>query len=141
MDVKFKKLSPEAVVPSYAKPGDAGLDLTSISVIEESNSKIVYSTGIAMEIPEGYVGLLFPRSSTTKKDLMLANSVGVIDSGYRGPLNVCFNKTKGENSLKFAVGDRVAQLVIIPIPHVRLHEVDTLSNTERGEGGWGSSGA
>lgn len=84
MQVKVKRLSKNAVIPAYSKPGDAGMDLKSISRNFDPEGNVVYGTGLAFEIPEGFVGLLFPRSSNSKKDLVLSNSVGVIDSGYRG---------------------------------------------------------
>mgnify|MGYP006379072781 FL=1 len=84
MQVKIKKLHDDAVIPSYAKHGDAGMDLTAISKQYDDHGNVCYGTGLAFEIPKGFVGLLFPRSSNTKKDLVLGNSVGVLDSGYRG---------------------------------------------------------
>ena len=144
MKVRFKKLVDTAVNPSYAKPGDAGLDMTAIgNRIDTENNFIEYFTGIAVEVPEGHVGLLFPRSSTSKTDLRLANCVGVVDSGYRGeisfrykfPKDIFFAKLK-----RFQDGDRVGQLVIMPYPQIEMEESDTLSDTERGEGGYGSTG-
>lgn len=142
MKVKFKKLVPEAVLPSYSKVGDAGLDLTSNSIQQELKY-IEYGTGIAVEIPEGYVGLVFPRSSISKVDLVQANSVGVIDSGYRGEIKVRFKIVNHQDygkSTQFIVGERIAQLVIIPYPIIEVVESDTLSETERGEGGFGHTG-
>lgn len=148
--VKFKKLSPKAVTPSYSKPGDAGLDLTAISC-NHNQSFIEYGTGIAIEIPYGYIGLLFPRSSVTNKSLILKNSVGVIDSNYRGELKLRFQSLEFEkftlgthieviHTNEYKIGDRVGQLVIVPIPNIMLDEVDELSKTERGEDGYGSTG-
>ena len=91
MQVKIKKLSPEAVIPTYAKDGDAGIDLVATSM-KFDGTQITYGTGLAMEIPEGFVGLVFPRSSIRKTDLSLSNSVGVIDSGYRGEIQATFNQ-------------------------------------------------
>ena len=143
MIVNFKKLSPEAVTPSYSKIGDAGLDLTAISY-DKTPDFIEYGTGIAVEIPAGYVGLLFPRSSVTKKDLMLKNSVGVIDSNYRGEIKLRFatlNLTapyiKGQY---YDIDERVGQLIIVPIPTIELVEKEELSDSNRGEGGFGSTG-
>ena len=137
--VKVKKLHPNAVVPSYAKPGDAGMDLTCISESwNEDNSMVTYDTGLAMEIPEGHVGLLFPRSSVSKTSLVLANSVGVIDSGYRGP--IMFKFRYPEEGMVYDVGDRVGQIIILPYPEVQFEEVNDLTQTERGEGGFGSTG-
>lgn len=137
--LKVKKLHPDAVIPSIAKPGDAGMDLTAVSQSVDADTNMIYHIGIAVEIPEGYVGLLFPRSSNSKKDLLLSNSVGVIDSGYRGELMVKFKKLQTFPK-HYEVGERVAQLVIIEIPKVTVSEVDELSSSERGEGGFGSTG-
>jgi len=144
MKVRFKKLSEKATTPSYAKPGDAGLDITAITYLTDpKNDTINYHTGLAIEIPEGYVGLLFPRSSVYKTELSLTNCVGVIDSGYRGeivfkyrmPKNTFFASVK-----RFEEGDRVGQLIILPYPKIDLEEATELSDTERGKSGFGSSG-
>lgn len=90
MKVKIKKLHPDAVIPAYAKPGDAGMDLTAVSMKIDEYGNICYGTGLAFEIPEGYVGLIFPRSSNCKKGVILTNCVGVIDSGYRGEVSFKF---------------------------------------------------
>ena len=143
MKVKIRKVHPDAVIPSYAKSGDAGLDLVATTIISETPSQITYGLGIALEIPEGFVGLVFPRSSIRKTRLQLSNSVGVIDSGYRGELQATFNKitTTIENQKNdYKVGDRVVQIMIIPHPTIEFNEVNELSNTERGEGGFGSTG-
>ena len=137
MEVKIKKLNPNAVIPTYAKPGDAGMDLVATSIILDTKTQITYGLGIALEIPDGFVGLVFPRSSIRKTDLVLSNSVGVIDSGYRGELQATFKKN-GLN--KYEVGDRGAQIMIVPYPQIEFEEVEELSNTERGEGGFGSTG-
>ena len=136
LKVRFKKLYEDAVAPSYAKNGDAGLDLTATHMTWEENF-IEYGTGIAVEIPEGYVGLVFPRSSVSKKeDFYLKNSVGVIDSGYRGEIKLRFNKSESH----YTAGEKIGQLIIIPYPTIYLEEVEELSSTERGEGGFGSTG-
>jgi dUTP pyrophosphatase len=93
-----------------------------------------------MEIPLGYVGLLFPRSSVRNYELALSNCVGVVDSGYRGEIQFTFNKTGGVPSKKYEVGERVGQMIILPYPEIELVELDILSSSERGEGGFGSSG-
>lgn len=151
MQVKVKKLVKDAVVPKYAKAGDAGLDLTATSIKREGG-KVVYGTGLAFEIPDGYVGLVFPRSSIHKSDLRLTNCVGVIDSGYRGEVMAVFDdkafapvRTDNGNQIavlgnSFNVGDRIAQLIIIPYPQITLEEVEELTSSERGTGGFGSSG-
>ena len=143
MKVKIKKVHADAVIPSYAKSGDAGLDLVATTIISETLGSITYGLGIALEIPEGFVGLVFPRSSIRKTNLQLSNSVGVIDSGYRGELQATFNKIQGIDNVErenYKVGDRVCQIMIIPHPTIELNEVNELSNTERGEGGFGSTG-
>jgi dUTP pyrophosphatase len=143
MQVKIKKLSPEAVIPSYAKVGDAGMDLVATKIINETLDSITYGTDIALEIPEGFVGLVFPRSSIRKTHLHLSNSVGVIDSGYRGEIQATFKKVQGisNNALdNYKVGDRIMQIMIIPHPPIQFEEVEELNNTERGEGGFGSTG-
>ena len=145
MIVKIKKTQKNAVIPKYAKLGDAGLDLTCIC-INFANDFISYKTGLAFEIPEGYVGLLFPRSSNCKQDLILSNSVGVIDSGYRGEVELRY-KLVGHNQIlnnglekTYMVGDRIGQIIILPYPQIEFEEVEELSETERGTGGYGSSG-
>lgn len=136
LKVRFKKLYQDAVIPSYAKNGDAGLDLTATHMTWEENF-IEYGTGIAVEIPQGYVGLVFPRSSVSKKEnFYLKNSVGVIDSGYRGEIKLRFNKSDSH----YQAGEKIGQLIIIPYPTIYLEEVEELSSTERGEGGFGSTG-
>jgi dUTP pyrophosphatase len=138
--VKVKKLDSSAVVPTYSKVGDAGMDLTITREIENTTFSVSYGFGIAMEIPKGFVGLIFPRSSIRNQDLILSNCVGVIDSGYRGELQATFKKTNGLDSIKYKVGERGAQIVILPYPTIYMTEVPELSNTERGDGGFGSTG-
>ena len=140
--VKFRKLVPEAVTPHYAQDGDAGMDLTATS-LRKDKTFIEYGTGIAVEIPSGHVGLLFPRSSITKSapGVSLKNSVGVIDSNYRGEILVRFelpysDRVKGTLP---DVGKKIAQLIIIPYPTVYFEEVQELSDSNRGDGGFGST--
>jgi dUTP pyrophosphatase len=153
MKVRIKRLNENAVIPSYAKDGDAGMDVIATSIISDTPTQITYGLGIALEIPNGFVGLVFPRSSIRKTGLQLSNSVGVIDSGYRGELQATFNKVFGgegmydEMKVKemqpneyYKVGDRVAQIMIIPHPPIEFEEAAELSDTERGEGGFGSTG-
>jgi dUTP pyrophosphatase len=141
MKIKIKRLNSLAVLPKYAKPGDAGLDLTAISK-EYHGNFIEYGTGISIEIPDGYVGLLFPRSSVTKTDLMLKNSVGVIDSGYRGEIKFRFQDVSFNNDgyEDYIPGDKIGQLIIMPYPKVEFEEVEELSLSDRGIGGYGSTG-
>ena len=140
MKVKMKKLHPNAVKPKYAKESDAGMDLVATEIISNTTFQITYGLGIAMEIPTGMVGLVFPRSSIRNTELTLSNSVGVIDAGYRGELQATFNKLNGLDSVAYKVGDRVAQIVIVPHPIVQFVEVDELSESARGKGGFGSTG-
>ena len=142
--VKIKKLHEDAVIPSYAKDGDAGLDLTAVGFeYDEKLDAYVYHTGLAFEIPQGYVGFVYLRSSNRKTDAYLPNHVGVIDSGYRGEVLVTFkNRDNSRNAINppYLTGDRVAQIIIMPYPKVEFVEVEELSETERGEGGHGSTG-
>lgn len=145
-EVKVKKLHLNAVIPKYAKDGDAGMDLVATQIISNTTFDVTYGTGIAMEIPRGYVGLVFPRSSIRKTDLSLTNCVGVIDSGYRGEIQATFKKVYGKNDIRidendYKVGDRIAQIMIIPYPSITFVEVDELSQSDRGEGGFGSTGS
>ena len=142
--VKVKKLIPGAVLPKKAHASDAGFDLVAAWMEYDDFGNVVYGTGLAFEIPEGYVGLLFPRSSVARKQLAVANSVGVIDAGYRGEVTVKFKGmfllggARAEDN--YRPGDRVAQLVIVKLPDVALVEADELSESERGIGGYGSTG-
>ena len=138
--VKVKKLNPNAVIPSYSKVGDAGMDLTITSIIENTSFSVSYGFGIAIEIPTNFVGLVFPRSSVRNQELILSNCVGVIDSGYRGEIQATFKKTNGLDSISYKVGDRGAQIIILPYPTIYMTEVPELSDTERGTGGFGSTG-
>lgn len=155
MKVKIKKLHPDAIIPKYAKDGDAGLDLTAISMeyypsadqMDFSSTKDEYGyvyfefgTGLAIEIPEGYVGLIFPRSSISKTAMILANSVGVVDSGYRGEIKMRFKSNNLYTGKSYKIGEKVAQLIIIPYPQIELKEVTELSDSERGADGYGSTG-
>jgi len=138
IQVKIKKLHEDAVIPVYAKFGDAGLDLTAVSRTFE-DGLTVYGTGLAMEIPEGYVGLVFPRSSIAKKDMFLTNCVGVIDSGYRGEVMAKFRTANPLEAKIYDIGERICQLIIIPYPSVEFIETENLTDTDRGQGGFGST--
>jgi dUTP pyrophosphatase len=167
LKVKIKKLHKDAVIPSYAHSTDCGLDLTAVSKTFDEYGNVVYGFGLAFEIPEGYAGFIFPRSSNHKSGLLLTNCVGIVDSGYRGEVMAKFAsrnyepKTKLEvvdgdrwtsgvvrrqtiepkfNENNYNIGDRVAQMVILPYPKVTFVEKDELSETDRGEGGYGSTG-
>ena len=141
MKIKIKKLHKDAIIPTYAKHGDAGMDLTSISGPLQTERYTEYDTGLSMEIPEGYVGLLFPRSSVSKTNLVLANCVGVVDSGYRGPVKLRFKELSGPPGGRYKQGDRVGQIIIMPVPTFEFEEVQNLSDTSRGDGGFGSTGS
>lgn len=158
--IKIKKLHPDSKIPEYAKHGDAGLDLVATSLKMDEYGNAHYGTGLAFEIPEGYVGLIFPRSSVAKKNQMLTNHVGVVDSGYRGEVSFKFKPTevyldhlrdekitfKKKDGLweevgetMYAIGDKIGQIIIIPYPKIELQEVNELSESERGTGAYGSS--
>lgn len=147
MEVKIKRIVEDAVIPSYAHDTDAGLDLVATSYEYKENIDChVYGTSLAVEIPEGYVGLLFPRSSNRKTDAYMCNHVGVIDSGYRGEIMVSFkNRDYDKEAIPqlfkpYEVGNKIAQLIIIPYPKINFIEVNELSNSDRGDNGHGSSG-
>ena len=166
LKVKIKKLSENAVIPTYSQEGDAGMDLVATSESYDEFGNIIYGTGLSFEIPKGYVGLLFPRSSNANKQILLSNSVGVIDSGYRGEVSLKFKSTVrviSFNTLKniihnffkkkfkkvsiknyygnaYKVGERVGQIIILPYPQILFEEVEKLSETKRGTGGYGSTG-
>ena len=134
MKVKFKKLHWNATLPSYAKPGDAGLDMTPVSIEQVGDRRMKYHFGLSVEIPDGHVGLIFPRSSIWKTDGRLSNAVGVIDSGYRGEIQAIFDMS---GKLFYPDGVSVCQMIIMPIPTIEPEWADYLSDTERGEGGFG----
>ena len=144
MKVNVKKLHPNAVIPKYAKAGDAGMDLYAVEQGEaDQYGNMVYKTGLAMEIPSGHVGLIYPRSSVSKTPHMLRNHVGIIDSGYRGEIMLKFGwyeQAPGEHKV-YDAGDRIGQIMIMPYPEVNFNEVSDLSITERGAGGFGSTGS
>lgn len=140
MEIRFKKLSETAVAPFQGSKFAAGFDLT-VDELEFSNDQIKYNSNIAVEIPEGYVGLLFPRSSVYKHHILLTNSVGVIDSDYRGPIKAVFQREAIRYKISgYRVGERFAQLIVVQNPSVKYIESDTLSETERGDKGYGSTG-
>ena len=140
MNIKIKKLVEKAVIPSYANPGDACMDLTAVSkkiVDAETYGYIEYGFGLAFELPENHVMLIFPRSSVSNTGLILSNAVGVLDSGYRGEAKVRFKWIP--NTSQYEIGDRVAQFLVIERTPMVMEVVDELSETVRGEGGFGSS--
>lgn len=140
MKIKIKKLNPLAVVPKKAHQTDAGFDLHAVSKNYDDDGNVVYGCGLAFEIPEGYMGLVFPRSSNARTSLLLSNSVGVIDSGYRGEVTAKFKSISPLHEAEYKIGERFAQIIFLPIPNVELEVVEELSDSERGIGGYGSSG-
>lgn len=145
MKIKIKKIHKDAVIPKYAKLGDAGMDLYAVDVKESIDSltdettKIIVDSGIAFEIPQGFVGLVFPRSSIQSTGVRLTNCVGVIDSGYRGSVKAVFD-IKDYSLIGYSKGDRFAQIIILPYPQIEFEEVQELNETERSNSGFGSSG-
>jgi len=149
MKVKIKKLEPKVKTPEYSTEGAAGLDFYAQNlkyVFKENKNQyytldeikyLEYGTGIAIEIPPGYVGLMFPRSSITDKELVLGNSVGVIDSDYRGEIKFRFKRKDKFSTDEYKIGEKIGQLVIMPVAKVELQEVNDLSDTVRSSGGYG----
>jgi len=137
MRIRVKKVHPDAVIPNYAHFGDAAVDLVAVKKWEDDKGNICYGTGLAMEIPHHHVGLLFPRSSVSKTDLRLCNAVGVIDAGYRGEIMLKFDKNGNK---EYEIGDRVGQLMLVPIPSIQFVQVANLPQSDRGLGGFGSTG-
>ena len=142
MRLEFKRLDPTVPMPARAHPGDAGLDLRSnVDVVVEPGKRAMVPTGLAVAIPEGYAGLVLPRSGLAgQRGLTLANSPGLIDSGYRGELTCALVNLDRDEPVKVARGDRVAQLVIVPVAPAEAVWVDELPTSARGEGGFGSTG-
>jgi dUTP pyrophosphatase len=142
MNVKYKKLHPLAQAPIRANDCDAGFDLTAIALEYPSDGDsslyIQARTGISFEIPKGYVGLVFPRSSISKTRHALRNAVGVIDSGYRGEVMLRFSHD--QTNTGYAQGDKVGQIIFIKLPKIEMLESEVLSDSERGQGGFGSTG-
>lgn len=135
------RLDSRAKLPSYAHEGDAGLDLCSLKNYSIAPFKrMLIQTGLALQIPEGYAGFVLPRSGLSiREGLTLINTPGLIDSGYRGEVCIAAVNLDPENTVEINAGDRIAQLVLMQTPHVELVE-DALSESERGEKGFGSSG-
>ena len=143
MELKFKKLNEKAVLPSRSHVTDAGLDLTTYGFTQEVDASgkliLVYHTGLAVEIPEGHMGLLFMRSSVATKSVTMTNCVGIVDSGYRGELIGKFKITTDSIPTVYQEGERVMQLVVMPFPQFEPVFVDELEEGDRGENGYGSS--
>lgn len=139
----IKRLDEEVELPSYAYEGDAGLDLRSAEdVVLKPFERRLVSTGLAIAIPDGYAGFVQPRSGLALREgLSMANTPGLIDAHYRGELKVCAINLDPEREIHITKGERIAQLVIQKVPRVSLMEVNSLDETDRGVGGFGSSGA
>lgn len=150
MNIKVKKLHEDAVIPIRANETDAGWDIVAIdegNIKRDEDSNVLYvqyRTGLAIQPEDGYHTELFPRSSVTKTNLFLANSIGLIDSDYIGEIIVRFKisvEDQSECFLGYTKGDKIAQLVVRKTTRANFVEVDELSDTERGDGGFGSSGS
>ena len=142
IDLPIKKLDSSVELPKYAYEGDAGLDLAaSESLVLQPFERKLVATGLAIAIPEGYAGLVIPRSGLAiKHGISIVNAPGLIDSGYRGELKVILVNLDPETPFEIKAGDRIAQLMLVKIPSVKLQQVEDLPSSERGEGGFGSSG-
>lgn len=142
IDLPIKRLDPRVELPAYAYKGDAGLDLRSNEdVTLQPGERRLVGTGLAVAIPEGYAGFVQPRSGLALREgLSMANTPGLIDSHYRGELKVCAINLDPHVPIHIQRGERIAQLVIQRVPSVQLHEVPELDTTDRGAGGFGSSG-
>ena len=143
VELLVKRLDPDAPLPSYAHPGDAGLDLAAVEdVLLAPRERATVRTGIAVVIPDGYAGFVLPRSGLAKRaGLSLVNAPGLIDAGYRGEIVLIAINLDPSEPIKITRGERVAQLVIQAVAAVEVREVDELSSSSRGEGGFGSTGA
>ena len=131
-----------AVVPGYAHPGDAGADLIAAEAVHlEPGERALVPTGVRIALPEGYAAFVVPRSGlAAKHGISIVNSPGTVDAGYRGEIKVSLINTDTRSAYDVAVGDRIAQLIIMPVPRVRFVAVDELPDSARGEGGFGSTG-
>ena len=140
MKLKVKKVRENATLPTYATKGSAAFDLTIChrEIFMSGTMKVYF--GLAFEIPDGYVGVIAPRSSITNTSFLLANSPCVIDSDYRGEVSAVFDRVRDNGSIHYRVGERAAQMLIVPIVQCDLEEVEELSQTDRGAGGYGSTG-
>ena len=142
MQLPFRRLDPGVPLPAYARPGDAGLDLGSAIDIEIGpGERALVPTGVAVAIPEGHAGLVLPRSGlASRRGLTLANAPGLIDAGYRGEVACAMVNLDRSQPVRISRGDRIAQLVVLPIATMEPWWVDELPRSERGEGGFGSTG-
>ena len=143
MTLPFKRLDPDAVLPTRAHPGDAGLDLRSAVEVEVApGERALVPTGVAVAIPDGHAGLVLPRSGlASKHGLTMANAPGLIDAGYRGEVICAVVNLDRVTLVRISKGDRIAQLVVVAVPELAAEWVDELPPTTRGEGGFGSTGS
>ena len=141
IELEILRLREEAIIPEHAYAGDAGLDLATCERLElRPGERTVASTGLAVAIPEGYAGFVQPRSGlAARSGITVVNSPGLIDSGYRGEIRVVLLNTDRERTFVAEAGDRIAQLVVLPVPELGVREVDELPASERGVRGFGSS--
>ena len=135
----LQQLDFDLPVPSYAHPGDAGLDLYATEPAEVTRETVLIPTGVAVAVPDGHVGLICPRSGLSEHGVTVANAPGVVDAGYRGEVMVRLTTTS-TTPYEVHRGDRIAQLLIVPIIRPKVTIVDHLDNTQRGTGGFGSTG-
>ncbi|MFC3521170.1 dUTP diphosphatase [Streptomonospora nanhaiensis] len=142
LDILIRRLDPEIPLPVYAHPGDAGADLvTTEDVVLEPGQRAVVGTGISIALPEGYAAFVHPRSGLAARcGLTLVNAPGTVDAGYRGEIRVTLINTDTATPVKLSRGDRIAQLVVQRVERARFREVDTLPESVRGTGGFGSTG-
>ena len=142
MDLRFERLRPEARLPAARHDGDAGLDLCSaVEAVVGPGERAMIPTGVAVAIPDGHAGLVLPRSGlASKRGLTLANSPGLIDAGYRGEVVCAVVNLDRDAKVEIGVGDRIAQLVIVELPSVVPGWAESLPETTRGDGGFGSTG-
>jgi dUTP pyrophosphatase len=142
MELSFEQLHPDAALPSAHHPGDAGLDLRAVADVEVApGARAMVPTGVAVAIPEGHAGLVLPRSGlASKQGLTLANAPGLIDAGYRGEVICAVVNLDPSIPVAIAKGDRIAQLVIVALPAVAPAWAESLPETVRGDGGFGSTG-
>lgn len=142
ISVSIKRLDPNVELPSYAYTGDAGLDIRSNETVDiPPHERVLISTGLAIALPDGYAGFMQPRSGMAlKRGLSIANTPGLIDAHYRGELKVIAVNLDPHETIHIERGERIAQLVIQEVPTVHLVEVEELDETDRGAGGFGSSG-
>ncbi len=142
VDVLIRRIDPDVALPSYAHPGDAGVDLvTTVRAEVAPGERVLLPTGVAIALPEGYAAFVHPRSGlAVKYGVSLVNAPGTVDAGYRGEIRVSLVNLDPRDAVVLERGDRIAQLVVQRVEHAVFHEVATLPGSDRGEGGFGSSG-